>query len=67
MSVRPYDESELGIGAADHAPRFALDSKRLDDKAGVRITLFALDALARLCVAALLGLAFGFIMLRLHP
>jgi hypothetical protein len=66
VSVRPYDEAELGIGAADHGPRFAVDSKRLDDRPGRASSCFALEILGTMRMAALLGIAFGLLMLRLQ-
>jgi hypothetical protein len=66
VSVRPYDESEIGIGAADQAPRFAFDSKRLEDGLWTRLGLFLLELLGTISLAALFGIAFGLLMLRLH-
>lgn len=61
-TTQPYDESELGIGAADQAPQFAPLSERLEENAFARCSLFLLEILGALCLAALAGLALGMLM-----
>lgn len=62
----PYDVSELGIGAADCRPTFAPISERLDDRPSVRWSLWALERLGYLAIAAGIGIAFGMLMFILH-
>lgn len=59
MTARPYDEAELGIGAADSPPSFAPVSIRLEDKPAVRWSLLLLELLGDVAMAAFVGLAAG--------
>lgn len=65
MSLRPYNEAELGIGAADQPPSFG-DSIRLDDSPWGRLGLLALEILGSLGLAALAGIVAGMLMLHLE-